>query len=91
MGRIEERRKRAHELICKRIDGKNPTNAKSVVAKMIGYNNWRKMHGIPLMRGDFCKCDRIDMRGFHKKEKYMRQMYHKCIKRENRYYEGRRK
>lgn len=91
MGRIEGRRKRAHDLIRKRIAGKNPTNIKFIVASMMGYNNWRKMHGIPLMRRDSCKGDRIVMRGFHKKEKYMLKMYDKCMKRESRYYGRKRK
>lgn len=48
--KIKERQKKVCELMLKRIECENPTNVKFVVGRTMGSNNWRKMHGLPLIR-----------------------------------------
>lgn len=49
---MKEIQKKSVERVQERIRDCEPTNAKSIIWNTFGRNNWRKMHGFPLMRGE---------------------------------------
>lgn len=56
---------KAMDLVRKRMQGMHMENAKVVPALTLGRNNWRKMHGFPLMRGEARKTERRFYRKFN--------------------------
>lgn len=55
---MKEIQLKAIERIQERVKNSNPTNAKFILPMTFGVNNWRKMHGFPLMRGEIEKLGR---------------------------------
>lgn len=49
---MKEIQLKAIERIQERAKNFNPTNVKPILSMTFGINNWRKMHGFPLMRGE---------------------------------------
>ena len=48
---MKDIQKKSAERVQESIGDCEPTNAKAIVWNTFGRNNWRKMHGFPLMRG----------------------------------------
>lgn len=55
---MKETQLKAIEQMQKKIENSNPTNAKYIIWNTFGRNNWRKVHGFPLMRGEVEKLGR---------------------------------
>lgn len=48
---MKEIRLKAIEKVQEKLKNCEPTNAKAIIWNTFGRNNWRKMHGFPLMMG----------------------------------------
>lgn len=55
---MKEIQKKSVERVQERIRDCEPTNAKAIIWNTFDRNNWRKMHGFPLMRGEIEKLGR---------------------------------
>lgn len=55
---MKDIQKKSAERVQERIGDCEPTNAKAIIWNTFGRNNWRKMHGFPLMRGEVGKLER---------------------------------
>lgn len=55
---MKEIRLKAIEKVQEKLKNCEPTNAKAIIWNTFGRNNWRKMHGFLLMRGEIEKLGR---------------------------------
>lgn len=80
MGKLK---KYGHELMKKRIKEYDGSYITGLLYATVGTNNWRKMHGFPIMRGERHMRERIQNKIFRTpevKEKKIRKLQEKAYK-----------
>lgn len=76
---MKEIQLKAIEQIQKKLENCNPTNAKFILPMTFGVNNWRKMHGFPLLRGDMEWATRKLRTSYHN-EKHHKEIVEKVLR-----------
>lgn len=67
---MKDIQKKSAERVQERIGDCEPTNAKAIIWNTFGRNNWRKMHGFPLMRRETGWEDRKLRTSYHNQKRH---------------------
>ena len=78
---MKEIQLKAIERIQEKAKNSNPTNAKFILSMTFGVNNWRKMHGFPLMRGETGWPDRKLGTSYHN-QKHHKEIVKKVLRKQ---------